>query len=947
MRYQKGIAMFRRRDTGQSNNSYDLNRLVRSNNSSYSDLSSLSELDRSRRDTTSDALDISRKTHVSRDADRKSIHINLGEASKTASDLPHQLHSRSTERRSRTILHNMYRNLAASETVIKPVRHISRRKRATYDPTKESIVSKKSDSDNDGITPINSRPAIKHPKRPLRRKARNIDTSKQILRRNTNQELNDKDANLELDVERHTDFFARWRAKKGLEQIHKQKRVNKFEFFKGGLHKPYLKVLDAMVTVVSEDVKTAIEPKVHSKPGLQSDKGYEIVGKKRDDDKEKSTIHNTYAKLNAISLFKRAKERSLSEQPEFIRVEKAVLRKDLIGVRNELQEIKKKFDTDQTHLQAHGIVDIETGKITLNNGNTLQLHEIKSITSLTSNNPYPVISQWKIKTSSTDLQVSDAIAQPRSNKEHLINFKTGRIELANGTRIDLKDIDWEKNKDSEPTKLHMKQSAAFYVDGSTLNLKDAARPVEARELVNRQKYEEVVKQYRQAQMALLEKVAYSGSSSLSDMHALLAGIRTNEYALIKVAEHIAELPRADGSVTAYHFQEEVRRIRNDAASGLLHIRQSKLNKASQEYAKALKSSAYAEISGTGFSRLSPSDTVSQIRGIQHGHIELQNNKELPRYDELKAKSTLTAEETAELQKLEQTLERYGSPITRNSYHIRKIAEYDAEGRLEHAKKHIGALENVHTDNNDSNLVKARKAYENTRVEHIREAYGEYKKKKNPNEMRMALYEERYHGSIIRYNTNRAIYALENTITKNMVPHFNVKRLEKVRNMHLEDIITDPNKLSNELEAFNQASQRAYDKKMYRVKPHEFRPHATGLDAAAENAANFTKYARDRARYEVQKLIDETDSVNDKNKMIENRGDYEKDFVEKFTKMYGEERVRAHEFERVKLARKTMNDFARKQFFLSLVANFQMAYNSFDQSVDSTMNSIIRSSTRTA
>jgi hypothetical protein len=82
-------------------------------------------------------------------------------------------------------------------------------------------------------------------------------------------------------------------------------------------------------------------------------------------------------------------------------------------------------------------------------------------------------------------------------------------------------------------------------------------------------------------------------------------------------------------------------------------------------------------------------------------------------------------------------------------------------------------------------------------------------------------------------------------------------------------------------------------------------------------------------------------------MIDNRGDLEKDFVDRFTKTYGEERTRAHEFERVKMARKTMNDFAKKQLWLSVLMKTQMAYNSFDQSVDTTMNSIIRSTTRTA
>lgn len=779
----------------------------------------------------------------------------------------------------------------------------------------------------------------------------------------TNQQLNEKEAGLELNVERHTDLLARHKAKDQIEAIHRQKRANKFEYFKGGLHKSYLRVLDAMQTVVSEDVKTAIEPKVHSKPGLQSDKGYEIVGKKRDDDKEKSTVHNIYAKLNAISLFKRTKEQSLSEQTEFIKVERAVLRKDLKGVREGLQEIRKKLATDQTHLQAHGVVDIETGKVTLNDNSTIQLHEIKGITPDTTDPSRP---HWTIQTVSEKTengtttkengttQVRHSDAQFRSNTEHLINFKTGRIELANGTRIDLQDIDWGKNKASEKTKLHLKQSSALYVDGSTIDLKEAARPVEARELVNRQKYAETVKQYRQTQMDLLEKVAYSGSSSLSDMHALLAGIRANESALVKVTDDIARLPRADGSVTAYHFKEEVRRIRNDAAGGLLHIRQRKLNKASQEYARALKSSAYAEIRGSGFGLLPASDTVAQIRGTKHGGIELQNNTQLPRYDELKAKDTLTARETTELRRIEQDLETSDSPFTRNSYRIRKIAELDARGQLDHVKTYIDELERVHIDNTDSNLVRARKEYENTRVEHIREAYGEYiAKNKNPNEIRMALYEERYHGSIVRYNTNRAIYALENTVTQynpitdEMEKHPDTKRLEKVRNMHLEDIITDPNRLSDELATFNRTSQRNYDKQMYRVKPPDFKPGATGATSAVDNAAHFTKYARERARYEVQKLIDETADVNDKNKMIENRGDYEKDFVEKFTKMYGEERTRAHEFERVERARKTMNDFARKQLWLSLIMNTQMAYNSFDQSVDSTMNSIIRSGTRTA
>jgi len=166
-------------------------------------------------------------------------------------------------------------------------------------------------------------------------------------------------------------------------------------------------------------------------------------------------------------------------------------------------------------------------------------------------------------------------------------------------------------------------------------------------------------------------------------------------------------------------------------------------------------------------------------------------------------------------------------------------------------------------------------------------------------------------------------------------------------MHLEDIITDSNTLSAGQEAAQRQSQHSYDKTMYRVKPAEFVPEETGIKSAMNNAAEFTVYARERARYEVQKLIDKTEDVNDKAKMIDNRGDLEKDFVERFTKSYGEERARAHEVQRVKLARKAMNDFAWKMFGMSLVSNFQMAQNTFDQSIDSTLNSIIRSGTRTA
>jgi hypothetical protein len=992
---------------------------------------------------------------------------------------------------------------------------------------------------------------------------RDNKTSSEGLATLTNQQLNNKEANLEKNVERSTDLSARHKAKKEIRDIHEQKRENKREYFKGGLRKTYKQLIESMITVVTEDVKTTKEPKVHSKI-LKSDEAAKVVAEKRDKDKEKSTTHNRYAKLNSNSLFRSGIEQSLSRQPEFYEIERIILKQPKTRtqeVRSKLQDIRSRFDTDKTHLRAHGIVDIEAGTIKLNGSNdVIHLASIKSITAnpsstsiatphiaiegdsphdelyaSSSHSPVQPESSFsprprlRVSTTGNTLSPSDALLrdsdttsspgkEARSHKrrdsdaisfhgelpthgsadkswtitlsdnktvlvknentqsllktQHRINFQTGRIELGNGTIIDFKDIDWEKTAEKTakggdskpgPTLLQLKQESSLYKDGSTIDLKEASRSLDAAAAVNRQKYEHALKQYSLTQMALLEKVAYAGSSSLSDMHALLAGIRTNESALIKVQEGIFQLKRAEDSVTAYDFKEEVRRIGNEATKGLLHIRQIALNKASQAYAWALKSSAYADIRKEQgrFGQFGETDTVKTIKGLHKGPghgIELQNDRDLPKYDRLKAeepeflaqktsleaqrdelavqlehlnrqvkpldmqdadlknesarlhqedaprgeqeavmgqqKTTATRQseilkqredirknrhwieresirgqhdalvaqcakqdrKAADFKALEDQLATSKSPYTRNSYFIRKIAEADALGQLDHVATYVNALQRVNIDHSDNALVKARKEYENARVDHIkRAAAGEDKEDKNPDELRMALYEERYHASIVRYNTNRAKYALENKVSwteissegKEIVKDEPINRLKAVRKMHLEDIITDPSKLTGEQEAAQQKSQRSYDATMYRVKPAEFVPRKTEMKSATDNAADFTVYARERARYEVQKLIDKTADVNDKAKMIDNRGDLEKDFVDRFTKTYGEERTRAHEFERVKMARKTMNDFAKKQLWLSLLMNTQMAYNSFDQSVDTTMNSIIRSTTRTA
>ncbi|GHO96375.1 hypothetical protein KSF_064230 [Reticulibacter mediterranei] len=1444
----------------------------------------------------------------------------------------------------------------------------------------------------------------------------------------TNQELNDKDANFERNVGSLRDFRARHRANREIGKLHEQKRKNKAEYFfkRGNLRSTYKQLVESMVRVMIKDVQTTKEPKVHSKI-LKTEVSSTVTAEKRDKDKDKCTAHNMYAKLNALSLFKRETEQAISAQPEFREIENAALRKDLPGVRKGLQGIRKRFDaTDRSHLRAHGVVDIEKGTVTLNGSNTvIKLHEIRDITvnkggtvlGSTSMERGPLSpdvargsrhrSLSKAPSFNSELSshgnkdTSWTIALPEGGTEvvenrntrtmlttqHLINFQTNRIELANGTMIDLKDIDWTKSKEEEPTKLHLKQDAPLFEDGSTLDLKEAAKSFDAAAMRNRQKQEHAFKQYRLAQMEMLEKVSYAGSSTLSDMHALLSGIRTNDSTIIKVREDIAKVKRAEDSVTMYHFKESVREIGNDATSGLLHIRQKALNDASRVFAHALKRSALADIDKEKqtFGKFGETETVKTIKGTNDG-IELQNDTDLPRYDKQKARETefnahttalniereslgnqlkdidakasrlvesrvkekaslekelgslnkqikeheegtaqiwqndaafreqedrlkkqhiniseqtdlkwkqsslqyeqsrltdqqadlkkegadltgrrdnlkkegadlngewgnlkkeeanltgrrdnlkneetkykiqqsnllnervrlrgrkdtllsreagedntaelaetdgrlgkireelkpiqeqlgkiserlkpveerlgkipgelkpveerlgkipgelkpveerlgkipgelkpveerlgkipgelkpaeddpwaklseawaknrhewevfdiqwkksrgrsygeladrrnqingrladieielknpkelvrernmrehrrtvyagmqveierrlnpfrqrergyqeeetnlkgqqtdlnkeeprlkgqqtdlkseegrlqgqqtnLKNEETRlqgqqtdlkneegrlkseqtdlkskasdpankegsstppadkegsstsaepkatqarlteieerlgkiseelkpveerlgkipgelapveirlgkipgelasieerlknipgelasiqdqlrengearrrnntnlntakeewakanglsyeellgrqnfinrrlreipgelniaarthpdwqrrevvqqdfedkkaecaeqdkkakEFKELEKRLRKSKSPFTRNSYHIRKITEIDALEQLDGVKrsaeieKLVEKLQRVNIEHGDSELVRARKEYENARVDHITKAHSEAEAKKNPNELRLALYEERYHAAIVRFNITRAKYALENEVTERgiddsgnrteVMKSTEIDRLKSVRMMHLDDMITDASKLSQEQKAEQVASQHEYDKEMYRVKPKEFVPKPTGAKSAIDNAAEFTTYARERARFEIQKLIDETEDMSDKAKMIDNRGDLEKNFVEGFTKSYGEERTRAHELERVKLARKAMNDFAWKMFGMALVSNFQMAQNTFDQSVDSTLNSIIRSGTRTA